>query len=190
MFNALLRDIVVDDLEKVLTWRNQENIRSVMFNNNIIEWEQHKNWYEKIKNSKNNISKIFTVNNVDYGILNIYDIDNYSNKCSWGFYIGDNNAPKGTGVLLGYTSLEFVFKELKFRKLCAEVIETNKISCNFHKKLGFKLDGILRKQIKRNDRYEDIYVYSLFAEEWEDNKKQLNLELKGHLNETNISREL
>ncbi|MFJ8517776.1 UDP-4-amino-4,6-dideoxy-N-acetyl-beta-L-altrosamine N-acetyltransferase [Lysinibacillus xylanilyticus] len=179
MFNASLRDLVVDDLEKILAWRNQEHIRSVMFNDNIIEWQQHINWYKELKNSNRGISKIFTVNNVDYGILNVIDIDSYSNRCSWGFYIGDKKAPKGTGLLLGYTALEFVFKELKFRKLCAEVIETNKISCNFHEKLGFKLDGILRKQIKRNDKYEDIYVYSLFAEEWEVHKKQLILELEG-----------
>lgn len=179
MVNASLRDIVEDDLDKILAWRNQEHIRSVMFNNDIIDWQQHSNWYKEIKSNNNKISKIFSVNKIDYGILNINNIDNYSNKCSWGFYIGDTNAPKGTGKLLGYTALEFVFKELKFRKLCAEVIETNQVSCNFHEKLGFKLDGVLRKEIKRNNEYEDIYVYSLFAEEWEKHKEYLKLELEG-----------
>ncbi|MEO4054185.1 UDP-4-amino-4,6-dideoxy-N-acetyl-beta-L-altrosamine N-acetyltransferase [Solibacillus sp. CAU 1738] len=178
MFDASLRDIVVDDLEKILAWRNQEHIRSVMFNNNIISWQQHMDWYNELKNKKSKISKMFTFKDVTYGVLNINDIDKYSNKCSWGFYIGEIESPKGTGLLLGYTCLEFIFKELKFRKLCAEVIETNKISCGFHEKLGFKLEGTLRKHIKRNDRYEDIYVYSLFANEWEEKRIELKLELE------------
>ncbi|KPN97427.1 UDP-4-amino-4,6-dideoxy-N-acetyl-beta-L-altrosamine N-acetyltransferase [Lysinibacillus sp. ZYM-1] len=178
MLNASLRDIVIDDLEKVLAWRNQEHIRSVMFNDNIILWQQHMNWFNELKNNHYKLSKIFSIKNVDYGVININNIDEYSNRCSWGFYIGEKKAPKGTGILLGYISLEFVFKELKFRKLCAEVIESNKISCNFHEKLGFKLEGTLRKQIKRNENYEDIYIYSLFAEEWEEKRIELKLELE------------
>ncbi|MGG2075402.1 UDP-4-amino-4,6-dideoxy-N-acetyl-beta-L-altrosamine N-acetyltransferase [Lysinibacillus irui] len=182
MLNASLRDIVIDDLEKILAWRNQEHIRAVMFNNNIILWQQHMDWFNELKNTDNKISKIFKINNDDFGMLNISNINEYCNSCYWGFYIGEKKAPKGTGLLLGYTSLEFIFKELNFRKLCAEVIESNKISCYFHEKLGFKLEGTSRKQIKRNDNYEDIYIYSLFAEEWEIKRIELNLELEERFN--------
>lgn len=179
MFGASLRDIAVDDLEKIFVWRNKEHIRSVMFNQDVILWDQHIGWYNQLIDSQYKISKIFSVNHVDLGVLNINEIDRHSNKCSWGFYVGEKKAPKGTGLLLGYTSLEFIFNEIKIRKLCAEVIESNKISCNFHEKLGFKLEGILRKHIKRKATYENVYVYSLFVEEWEEKKKELKLELEG-----------
>lgn len=137
-----------------------------MFNKSNITWEEHIKWYTNLQENKNKLSKIFIIDEVEYGVLNVNFIDKEANICSWGFYIGESNSIKGAGLLLGYTSLEFIFKELKIRKLCAEVIETNKISCNFHEKLGFKLDGTLRKHIKRMDYYEDVYIYSLFLEEW------------------------
>lgn len=178
MLGVSLKDIVLDDLDKILVWRNQEHIRSVMFNEDIILWDQHVSWYNDLMKSQYKISKIFSVNNVDYGILNINEIDRHSNKCSWGFYLGEKKAPKGTGLLLGYTSLEFIFNELKIRKLCAEVIESNNISCKFHEKLGFKLDGILRKHIKRKNKYENVYVYSLLADEWREKRTKFKLELE------------
>ncbi|MEK4173671.1 UDP-4-amino-4,6-dideoxy-N-acetyl-beta-L-altrosamine N-acetyltransferase [Lysinibacillus sp. FSL L8-0312] len=178
MLNASLRDIVIDDLEKILAWRNQEHIRCVMYNRDIILWQQHLIWFNELKNNKYKLSKIFSINNDDYGVININNIDRYSNRCTWGFYIGEQKSPKGTGLLLGYTTLEFIFKELKFRKLCAEVIESNKISRSFHEKLGFKLDGTLRKHLKLNEDYQDIYMYSLFAEEWEEKRIGLKLELE------------
>lgn len=177
MLGASLRDINKDDLVIVLGWRNQEHIRNVMFKDSLISWDQHVTWYKTL-NKVNKLSKIFAIKDIEYGVLNIYDVNQDSNSCSWGFYVGDTEAPKGTGLLLGYTSLEFIFKKMKIRKLCAEVIETNKISCKFHEKLGFKLDGTLRKHIKRNDTYEDVYVYSLFAEEWEEKCEEIKVGLE------------
>lgn len=178
LIQAILRDIKLDDLEKVLKWRNQESIRNVMFNDSLISWEKHLDWYKNLQQNNRKISKIFHVNNTDYGVLNINQIDFESNKCEWGFYIGESNSPKGMGLLLGYTSLEYIFLTLGIRKLCAEVIETNKVSCNYHEKLGFKLDGILRKHIKRNNRYEDVYVYSIFDEEWKIKSLMIKNELE------------
>ena len=65
------------------------------------------------------------------------------------------------------------------RKICAQVIESNQISQKFHEKLGFKLDGILRRHIKRDSHYENIYVYSLFIEEWQEKSKEIKVELGG-----------
>jgi len=185
MLRTSLRDINKKDLEKIFRWRNQEHIRNVMFNNSKISWDEHVNWYTNLQENKNKLSKIFIIDEMAYGVLNINIIDKEANICSWGFYIGENNSIKGAGLLLGYTSLDFIFKELKIRKLCAEVIETNKISCNFHEKLGFKLDGTLRKHIKRTDRYEDIYIYSLFLEEWEESGNIIKAELEERFSSMN-----
>lgn len=166
------------DLDKIFKWRNQEHIRNVMLNNNEISWDEHINWYINLQENKNKLSKIFIIEEMEYGVLNVNITDKEANTCTWGFYIGENSSLKGAGLLLGYTSLEFIFKGLEIRKLCAEVIGTNEISRNFHEKLGFKLDGTLRKHIKRVDNYEDIYVYSLFLEEWEEYSDSIKKELE------------
>lgn len=178
LIQGKLRDIHKDDLQKLLNWRNQQHIRNVMFNDALISWDQHVNWYENLIKSDNKISKIFTFKDEDLGVLNINNIEEENSCCEWGFYIGEKSAPKGAGLLLGFTSLEFIFTSLKMRKLNAEVIESNVISHNFHKKLGFRLDGIMRKQIKRNNNFEDVYLYSIFHDEWKEKSVQIKKELE------------
>ncbi|MCP1143748.1 UDP-4-amino-4,6-dideoxy-N-acetyl-beta-L-altrosamine N-acetyltransferase [Lysinibacillus endophyticus] len=178
MIQANLRDIHREDLGKILDWRNQEFIRNVMFSDSIISWEQHITWYANLLKSSNMISKIFTLDNEDYGILNITDIDLVSNKCNWGFYIGKNNPTKGAGLFLGFTSLEYIFSIMGIRKLCAEVLGSNLISQNFHDKLGFKLDGVLRKHIQRNEKFEDVLLYSIFNDEWQETSSNIRMELE------------
>lgn len=178
MFKGNLRDVKDEDLLKIFQWRNQQFIRDVMFNSNLIEWNQHVNWYNSFKDSESKLVKIFTYKGEDYGVLSLNEIEKTINKCSWGFYIGNKEAPKGIGLLLGFESLEYIFKDLKIRKVCAEVIESNLKSRNFHEKLGFKLDGILRMHIKRDKHFENIYVYSLFSEEWKEKSQDIKIELE------------
>ncbi|EON70441.1 UDP-4-amino-4,6-dideoxy-N-acetyl-beta-L-altrosamine N-acetyltransferase [Lysinibacillus sphaericus] len=179
MLQVELRNVNLDDVKKIFDWRNQLFIRSKMFNSDEIPFERHLEWYNSFATNNNRIAKIFSFNRVDYGVLNISAIDEKLESCEWGFYIGDEQAPKGTGLLLGYTSLEYIFEDLKMRKICAQVIESNQISRKFHEKLGFKLDGILRKHIKRDKHYEDVYVYSLFIEEWQEISGKIKVELEG-----------
>ncbi|UOE55166.1 UDP-4-amino-4,6-dideoxy-N-acetyl-beta-L-altrosamine N-acetyltransferase [Cytobacillus oceanisediminis] len=176
---AELKDICKKDLEKILDWRNKESVRKVMYNSNIILLEEHLNWYEGLKDSNTSLSKVFYYDNVPYGILNINKIDRTNNKCEWGFYIGANDAPKGMGTLLGYTSLNYIFGELSIRKLCAEVISFNNKSVTFHQKLGFSKEGLLRKHVIKNDRFHDVHLFGLFKEEWEKNSLNIRSLIEG-----------
>ncbi|MEK4424138.1 UDP-4-amino-4,6-dideoxy-N-acetyl-beta-L-altrosamine N-acetyltransferase [Solibacillus sp. FSL K6-1523] len=178
LFQEKLRNITLDDVKRIFDWRNQLFIRSKMFNSEEIIWEEHLEWYNSLPNKSDRIAKVFSCNRVDYGVLNVSIINKESGVCEWGFYIGDEHAPKGTGLLLGYTSLNYIFVDLELRKICAQVIESNEISQRFHEKLGFNLDGILRKHIKRDKHYEDVYVYSLFKDEWQRKSKVIKVELE------------
>ena len=44
---------------------------------------------------------------------------------------------------------------------------------NIHKKFGFTVEGILKKHIKRNNKYIDIVRISMFVTEWQKNKKSI-----------------
>lgn len=178
MVKGTLREISEADLEKLLFWRNQDFIRAVMFNDSIINLNQHINWFNSLKNNNQKISKVFTVENKDFGVLNLNNINLQNSSCDWGFYVGEKKSPKGTGLLLGYTSLNYIFFTLNMRKVCGEVLESNLISRNFHEKLGFKLDGILREHVKRNNSYEDVYIYSIFHDEWKECAVNIKKELE------------
>lgn len=176
---AELKDITETDLKQMLTWRNQDYIRKVMYNSDIILMDQHLQWFERLQKSETAISKIFYYNQVPYGVLNVNQIDRVNNRCEWGFYIGVNNAPRGMGTILGFISLNFIFHELSIRKLSAEVLSINEKSAIFHKKLGFTQEGVLRKHILKDESYIDILLYGLLNEEWKEQSAHIKRMIEG-----------
>lgn len=163
---AVLKEIDESDLLFILNWRNQESIRKVMFNSDLILWEQHSQWFNKLQKSDSAVSKIFYFDHIPYGVLNITQIDSINHTCEWGFYIGPPHAPKGMGTILGYTALNYIFQELHIRKLSAQVFDFNDKSINFHNKMGFTQEGKLREHVLKNGRYVDILLYGFLSSEW------------------------
>jgi RimJ/RimL family protein N-acetyltransferase len=82
----------------------------------------------------------------------------------WGFYLGKQDLPKGTGTMMGQLAIELAFNQLKIRKLCAEVVVFNQISLHFHKKLGFREEGVFARHVLINGNYEDVVCFALFKE--------------------------
>jgi UDP-4-amino-4,6-dideoxy-N-acetyl-beta-L-altrosamine N-acetyltransferase len=175
----LLRDIEESDLELVLQWRNSEQIRTKMFSDHIISFEEHQVWYKKLKQSHDNICRIFLYRGCPIGVVNISQIDKKNNKCYWGFFLGEQGVPYGSGTVMGYLALEYIFEILGVRKLCAEVFSFNFTSLNFHKKLGFCEEGLLIKHVLNNGEFKDVICLALFSNDWNENKRMLGRILFG-----------
>lgn len=174
-----LEDMNSSHLEMVLNWRNQEHIRSVMFHDRVISLEEHRKWFDRVKKDKRTIVKIFYLENVPVGVVNFTNIDLENGKCSWGFYVGDPSAPKGSGTLMGYLALNFVFEELNIRKLCAEIISFNERSIRYHQRLGFRTEGVLREHVLKNNQYADVILMALFNREWRIQKNNIQHIIEG-----------
>lgn len=167
-----LQEINPNYVQLVLNWRNQKHIREMMFNSEIIQLEEHKNWIASLDNDYK-MAKVFCYDGLPMGVVNFTYLNSEANIGEWGFYIGNIKAPRGMGTLLGYTAINFLFNDLNIRKLCAEVLSFNKVSLNFHRKLGFTEDGVLRKHVLKNENFCDVHVFSVFKNEWEDHKKKI-----------------
>lgn len=170
-------DATEEHIELIYNWRNQPFIREVMYNSDFIKWEDHVNWLRSVFQDEMKFIKVLYYKDVPYGIANFHLTNKVSGFGEWGFYIGDKNAPRGMGKVLAYSMLNFLFEEVKIRKVCADVLDFNRVSLNFHEKVGFKQDGILREHIYKNSRYCDVHLFSIFEEEWMNRKKFLEKEL-------------
>ncbi|GEK33621.1 UDP-4-amino-4,6-dideoxy-N-acetyl-beta-L-altrosamine N-acetyltransferase [Kurthia sibirica] len=157
----------------VLEWRNSERIRTMMLNQKLIEKEQHEQWFNSLFLNKNILVYIFKYNNEPMGVVTFTKLNYSGDVWEWGFYIGESEAPKGMGTLLGYTAIELLFYELKKDKVVAEVLHYNLISLSFHEKLGFQKEGILRKQVYCNSQYEDLHMFGLFEYEWREKREKI-----------------
>lgn len=177
--NFLLKPLKETDLRTVLTWRNSERIKQHMYTNHTITWKEHLDWFKRVKNDPH--TKIFLLYNKNQplGLVNFKQIDLKHSRCYWGFYIGEENAPKGSGTIMGLLALDYIFHEIGLHKVCAEVIETNERSYFYHQKLGFETEGRFKQHLWKDDRFIDVISFALFADKWKKVRESLLQKIEG-----------
>ncbi|WP_027963782.1 UDP-4-amino-4,6-dideoxy-N-acetyl-beta-L-altrosamine N-acetyltransferase [Halalkalibacillus halophilus] len=168
-----LKELTSNDLFLVLRWRNSDRIRSVMYTEKQISWSEHYKWYQKVSADSRLRVWIFYRFAQPLGLVSISNINPEHSRCYWGFYIGDDSAPKGSGTIMGMLALNKIFEEIKLNKVCAEVISTNTGSLSYHKKLGFKEEGLFKNHLRKNNNYVDIIPMAIFSSQWEISKDKL-----------------
>jgi RimJ/RimL family protein N-acetyltransferase len=100
------------------------------------------------------------------------DIDQARERCKWGFYLGTEGLPRGTGSALGYYGLSYAFAELPFvQEIVGEVLGTNLRSVTLHERLGFVEIGVM--EATRNDRSEQIVSFALSRAAWTKAKRSV-----------------
>jgi acyl dehydratase len=64
-------------------------------------------------------------------------------------------------------ALDLAFNQLNLRKLNCEVLDFNQTVISLHKKFGFKVEGVFKKQYRRENNFHDIYRLALNRDDWE-----------------------
>ena len=62
--------------------------------------------------------------------------------------------------------LRHYFDELRYQKVNADVFSFNDASIRLHERLGFQLEGRLRRMIYGHGAYHDVLIYGMTAEEF------------------------
>ncbi|WP_203300259.1 UDP-4-amino-4,6-dideoxy-N-acetyl-beta-L-altrosamine N-acetyltransferase [Marinobacter sediminum] len=168
-----LRKIEEADLDLMLSWRNHPSIRQSMFSQVIIEPEQHRAWFRRQAKKEDCLWLIYeTHENRPAGIVYFTDMDRAPRNAFWGFYAAPDAQP-GTGTRMGLEAIDLYFSELGFHKLNAEVLETNERSLRFHRKLGFKVEGVFQDQYLGEQAFQSVTRFGLLAAEWDEHRKVL-----------------
>lgn len=164
--HAALRGIEDEDLELILQWRNSERIRSCMFTDRIITIEEHRRWYSSLKENNAVEYLVFEYGNTPIGLTYFTEIDHTNLKCCWGFYIGSEQSPPGSGSRMARLSIDYAFGKMNIRKLYGMVFAFNTPSVNLFKKMGFRQEACYREHLLKNGKFEDVIVFALLNREW------------------------
>ena len=109
---------------------------------------------------------ICNVSNIHIGNIKLDFYDNDANTIELGLLIGNKNYwGKGIGKQVCKLILEYAFNVLNIRKIYLAVYENNPGAKRLYEKLGFKIEGCLRKHIAVNGEYFDKYYMGIFKEE-------------------------
>lgn len=157
----------LDEQLEIRKWRNEEEVRKYMYTSNVISEKEHLKWINLLKES-NDIKVYYIIfENNKIGIASISKIDKTNKICDWAFYF-NNNIKKGIGIgkIVEKEFVNYIFNNFDIEKLNCEVLSNNLKIVEMHKKFGFTLEGILRKNILKNNERLDIYKLGLLKEEW------------------------
>jgi UDP-4-amino-4,6-dideoxy-N-acetyl-beta-L-altrosamine N-acetyltransferase len=161
-----LRPFAPSDLERTFQWSNSGKVRESRYYDQPITWEDHYAWY-KSQSDRGSRFLICEWNQRPIGAVDFMEIQWQHGRAQWGFYLGDDELPKGTGTAMCYTGIEYAFHKLRFRKITAEVLASNVISRRLHETLGFSQEGCFREHVFKNGNYYDVYNLALFQSDWQ-----------------------
>ena len=154
-------------LDQILRWRNDDGIRRYMYQDQIISSEQHRRWFESLKNNPTKKYWIMRADGKPAGLVNLISIDSNNKNCEWAFYIGEPWAQKlGLGRIAEFHTLDHVFLDLGLEKLNCAVIDFNKAVVNMHKSFGFQEEGFLRHQIQKPEGRHGVHLLGITRQEW------------------------
>lgn len=164
-----VRSMTEEDLNMVLAWRNHPVVRSFMLTQHEIGVQEHRNWFERVKQDKNRKQLIVLTDSEPIGFVQFSPVCQ-DGIAEWGFYARPD-APKGSGTKLGQAALRHAFQDFRLHKVCGQSIEANSRSINFHRKMGFTEEGCLRDQIRIGNQYHTLFCFGLLAKDWKNSQQ-------------------
>lgn len=168
MTNYSVRLVKKEDLQIILSWRNDENIRRHMIYQHEISISEHLDWFERESRNPDKRILIFQENNVPHGFVQFSGLENQKGVIDWGFYTAPLTA-KGTGKRLGLAALNHIFLDTKVKKVRGWVLNSNERSKKYHLQLNFIEDceerSLRKSEVKDGDS--ELICFSLSRERWD-----------------------
>lgn len=105
------------------------------------------------------------------GVIGCVKIDLGNRTCEIGYWLGD--AYRGTGLMTTVCSalLRYLFESMLMNRAEIRCAVDNMKSIAIPIRLGFKKEGVIRQAAWLNDRFIDLAIYGMLAEEWAARKK-------------------
>lgn len=156
---VVLRLLKQDDLPQTLLWRNQDGIRKWFLSTELLEMENHMNWFNRYQLLDNDF--VFVILSKELGGLPVGQIALYS--IDWGTKIGEYGRlmigeaqAKGKGLAKSASQLvlDIGFDTLKLEKIKLEVKDDNIVAISIYRSLGFiqvrNRDGLIWMEKEKN----------------------------------------
>jgi UDP-4-amino-4,6-dideoxy-N-acetyl-beta-L-altrosamine N-acetyltransferase len=173
-----LRLVTETDLSRILHWRTMPEITRFMYTDPVLTPETQARWFLAVTNSQTDMVWVIWLDTGEpVGLISLSDISIQHHRCSWAYYLAEASAQgKGLGKSLECNIADFVFFELGLDKLWCEVLSFNDRVVRLHERFGSKIEGVLRRHIRKNGEYYDVVRMGLLKEEWEKRRLALHYE--------------
>lgn len=136
-------------------------------------------WKEKVKKSLTFLIVLKSENKV-IGTMAMSKVDMFQGIATTGSWINKKYWKNGYITEAKIAVNDFAFNKLKLRRLNSQVVVNNIASNKTQEKMGYKLEGIMRKagKNKLTGKIFDLNIYGLLKEDWKKIRPKLVKEFK------------
>lgn len=179
---VVLRALEIEDMEALRETVNDSELENLLGGWSFpISKSAQLEWFNNCANDKNNVR--YAIETKDdhkfIGMISLTNID-WKNRSGMIAIKLTTNAPHGKGY--GYDAeialLNYAFNELNLHRITANILEYNKVSINFHTKIGLKKEGINREAIYKRGKYHNVITFGILKKDYLDIAQKNNWPLQ------------
>ena len=98
------------------------------------------------------------------GMISLMKIDKQNKNAE--YWLGKKYWRQGIATEAAKLILKVGFKKLKLERIYARVFNPNRVSAKFLRKMGFRYEGRLRKNVRNKGRWFDALYFGMLKEEY------------------------
>lgn len=154
----------------IFEWRNHPVTRQAMFTDESVAWGEHEKWLSRTIADAASAYFIFEIAGIPSGIVGFPNIHQRDQHSKWTFHTKPDLQVVGAGSAMGFLALDYMFSVFDLHKVSGEVLADNEKSSRMHLRLGFRLEGVQKAHVRKNETWSDVCVYEILAEEWKEKR--------------------
>ncbi len=164
-----IRQYQLTDVEDLVKYGNNYSVSKFLRDTFPYPYtkENAVQWIEFVKSNNSTLSFVIaTDQELIGGIGAIPHIDVHRFVAEVGFWLGEPFWNKGIITKALKIFCNYLFTNYNFNRLTANVFEGNDASIRVLEKTGFVLEGIQRKNVFKENKFVDHYIYGLLKEDF------------------------
>ncbi len=170
-----LRAVADDDLQRFVDWFNDPEVTQGLSRISPLGIEEERRWFEEAS-EKDVFERPLSIDAlvdggwVHIGSCSFFHHEPIAQQAELGIMIGAKRYwDQGFGTESMRLLLKHGFDTLNFQKISLRLIEFNQRALKVYERVGFVLEGRLRRDAFRRGKYWDTLVMGILRSEWSSN---------------------
>jgi RimJ/RimL family protein N-acetyltransferase len=166
-----LRAAERSDLPTFVAWFNDQRVSGYLTVDTPMSLAWEEGWFDRLQALQGKTVYHFVIclreSGQPIGTIGLHDVDPKHGTAEVGISIGDPALwGQGLGSEAMSALLDYGFGTLRLERIQLLVYDFNARARRSYEKVGFVLEGTLRKALYRNGRRRDIHLMAVLRDEW------------------------
>ena len=160
--NISIRKFEKKDIPDKVRWINDPLNNAFLHYDLPLTEKNTEAWFDNNKDNKNRYDAIIDVDGKGVGLIGLISIDYKNRKAEYYVTIGERDyLGKGIAKKASVLLLEYAFRTLNLERIYLYTEVDNLSAVKLYEKIGFKREGIIKKDILSKGRFVDRYAYGI-----------------------------